>query len=745
MTRFCFPSRLRMSHQSRRLNTSYRRNGKLQSCEPCRKGKLRCDHMMPTCGRCARRNKPEQCVYHPAPLTKTTTLPTPHATESSGSPPSVAATYDFNSASFSNLQFPPFDNTPVYQPRVPRASSLPAQPWSSNHQPSIDDLARRPPCYPDSQLRGGSISFQQTAGFVSHSAILNENESSIGILPPNSAANQSVVSQYHIEKGVAILTLLKDFPQIDKYIDKWFSLTRGIIIIEPMVRMWAAGIWSAWHKVLESQKPEGLRQMSEKVWANTMKPVTAILNQNTTPQEFTTRTTGEDLRWEVVGMILTLIGLLAQSLQDGDPIFCSHDDPPVDRAALAVRMYNASEACIGFCADFDIMNDLYLWLLYEYTVVYCNLHARGSYSNWQKSGYLATALVAFGLHQEIKVDENTPFFMAELRKRLFVSCYENDKFSASFVGRPPRLTRQYCRIQLPLDLSDAQTMSDGLDLDNALSNLDANGWNQRGAIHHCTFARIFASNALITEEILEISLGFLSTEEIVSRAADIEARAILLWENFPSFLRVDPENPWDIKRAPIELLFLAYIRLADLGHHFLLQRTLIKKVGADSTKLLTVSREMFSFILVLTNNRGSLRDFQIDFSQLLCMYGIPSAAVIAVELLHQEQNSSGTSAPLPRSDTIQDLSTFVACLGCVRPESGGYPICDRGRKFLKRILDTILTPAPLISSNSDTEVLGDTSFTTPLFQTGNNGEFMRWLESMEWEQESWVNFNQIQA
>lgn len=48
----------------------YRRNGKLQSCEPCRKSKLRCDHTTPSCGRCVRRKRAEQCVYHPSPLTQ---------------------------------------------------------------------------------------------------------------------------------------------------------------------------------------------------------------------------------------------------------------------------------------------------------------------------------------------------------------------------------------------------------------------------------------------------------------------------------------------------------------------------------------------------------------------------------------------------------------------------------------------------------------------------------------------------
>jgi Fungal Zn(2)-Cys(6) binuclear cluster domain len=53
-------------HQIRK----YRRNGKLQSCEPCRKSKLRCDHTTPSCGRCVKRRRIDQCVYHPSPLTQ---------------------------------------------------------------------------------------------------------------------------------------------------------------------------------------------------------------------------------------------------------------------------------------------------------------------------------------------------------------------------------------------------------------------------------------------------------------------------------------------------------------------------------------------------------------------------------------------------------------------------------------------------------------------------------------------------
>lgn len=307
-----------MSHQSRRMNTSYRRNGKLQACEPCRKGKMKCDHMMPTCGRCARRNRPEQCYYHEAPLTKSYSIPTPQSSEDTAS--SVLQSHELDNASVPPIATQSFEPSPqVTRPRVYRASSLPAQPWSSSTY--SNESIRVPP--PADNPRWATLSLEQSAGFVYHSAVVAENERSLGIIQRNSGPApdwMSNVTQLHIEKGVHPLIFLKDLPLYEKYLDKWFSLTRGIILIEPMVKKWSADLWSLHHKVLEAQKPEALFQLSEKIWLNTLKPWS--VNRHTTPREFAAMATGENLRWEVVGIIITLVGMLARSLQ-GEQLFIS--------------------------------------------------------------------------------------------------------------------------------------------------------------------------------------------------------------------------------------------------------------------------------------------------------------------------------------------------------------------------------------------------------------------------------------
>lgn len=95
---------------------------------------------------------------------------------------------------------------------------------------------------------------------------------------------------------------------------RWFSFAGGIVVIEPMVKIYVDGIWSTWQRTLKDQKPNDLRLMSEKIWRNTLRPVSNLLKRHTTPREFCLNVTGESLRWEIVGIIVSLVSLLAQSL-----------------------------------------------------------------------------------------------------------------------------------------------------------------------------------------------------------------------------------------------------------------------------------------------------------------------------------------------------------------------------------------------------------------------------------------------
>lgn len=275
-----------------------------------------------------KKNKTDKCVYHPAPLTKLAGK----ALLQSGQ---VAASVETEQTSHQ----PPVEtsqvSTPVDYVTYLQNTSRPttfssfssyAQPERFFNTSTPESFLKTPSRKLEKQVtaepleRSEDIIAQLDAersenatSFISHSAVLAEHEPSIGLSPPVSCASR--VSQAHIEKGAAVLSLLQDLSSIQKYIEKWFSFAGGVVVIEPMVKIYLDGLWSTWHKTLESSKVMGLQEMSAQVWGNTSRHLSRLLKRDTTPRGFCTSVTGVDLRWETIGIIVSLISLVAQSLK----------------------------------------------------------------------------------------------------------------------------------------------------------------------------------------------------------------------------------------------------------------------------------------------------------------------------------------------------------------------------------------------------------------------------------------------
>lgn len=65
-------------------------------------------------------------------------------------------------------------------------------------------------------------------------------------------------------------------------------------------------------------------------------------------------------------------------------------------------------------------------------------------------GDVASSLFALGYHERIDEEANNiPTFLAELRRACLARIYAADKSLAIFLGRPPRIVKEYCFLQLP--------------------------------------------------------------------------------------------------------------------------------------------------------------------------------------------------------------------------------------------------------------------------------------------------------
>lgn len=289
--------------------------------------------MMPHCGRCVKKGKTDKCVYHPAPLTKAGVVKpqvedgrrerrTPRDV---GNETAAAAYLDHlgrssRSTSFSGLgaSVQSVNGPPASTPTSFSVSLGQQSPSRPVTLPLKEVMAKPQGPASDQFSPPGILRSTNVDSFISHSAVLAENESSIGLSPP--VPTESNVSALHIDKGAAVLFLFKDLDSTQKYIDKWFSFAGGVVVIEPMVKIYLDGIWSTWGKILESAKVADLQAMSAQIWENTAQPLSLLLKPSTTPRDFCASVTGANLRWEVLGIIASLVSLVAQSLKGMLPI-----------------------------------------------------------------------------------------------------------------------------------------------------------------------------------------------------------------------------------------------------------------------------------------------------------------------------------------------------------------------------------------------------------------------------------------
>ncbi|KAI5357037.1 hypothetical protein Slin14017_G123580 [Septoria linicola] len=745
---------------------SYRRNGKLFSCEPCRRGKLKCDHNT-ICGRCARRGKENECIYHPAPLTKPR-LPsgvgpqrTTHSSHASvtgpypsgrlekqranglASPPSSTNTITGTDRSaYRNTQDSIFGQGSVQQSPVLAMARTPFEESKKSSTASYQS--------PES-----AMSFRDSrTGFLgptAYSAVYAENPGILQTPDIDEAPEPPVTSADKIQQGAQVLSMLKDLPVYRRFTQRWFELCDGIVVMQPVFRIWIDELWNEFGQILADGRSEQLLTLRELVWRNTRQPMR--VHGNMTAREWAKLASGRNLRWEVVGVILSLVGLIAVNLSNWDSIFDSIRESYVDRATFADRMRKASEFCLCFCYESEVLNDIYVCFMFEDLVLVECLKGDAHYAAWQRTGEVCDAIVAMGLHQGNKVDSETPFFLAELRKKIFISAYGHDKTMASFLGRPPRLSHRYCKMEAPLDLSDDELFSEGPELEAAVSKLDSNGWNTGGHLHRNTWLRVWFQHCRIREDILEIALGS-DEEDIAYQAEKVRVKMERVLNSFPDFMRIPPEQVLSesstylsigfalgkTKEATrqVNAIFVLCIHTGIVHTDFLLQRAMVSRLRTDTKQLIPISRRMLKLVLLAQSKKDFFRDFQGDLIYLLALHGLPAAGVLAVELLTQERTRQFTPDTLPRSETIQDLSVFISALAAVGPGEGNFSICNQGRRALTRVLDQILSPnppLPAMSASGEPSVYDDSALYFPI---GNDAEFLQWLEHVEWDKNAWI-------
>lgn len=325
-------------------------------------------------------------------------------------------------------------------------------------------------------------------GSTSFSSVYKENQHLQTLHPEHSGKGFPAVGRierFHslncdskTRNGAACLSLLRDWPTYDILVRKWYA-EADLSMIAPWVVACQSCVKTEVYDRLGTSDDEVEQQLlrcSARIFDNTLRPLT--LQRDWTVDQYTDQFTAGNIRWETVGMFYTVVGLATMAVEDISAAPSSAEK----RYFLAKQMLEASDMCISFCEEFQHVTDPEMWLICENLHICTLVAGDASYLTWRRLGGLISACVAKGLHCEIEVSADVPFWMSELRKRLFAVTYISDKAISNFLGRPPRLLRKYCTMQLPLDLEPRHLQLPEAELEDIVNSLDQHGWNTQGSL-----------------------------------------------------------------------------------------------------------------------------------------------------------------------------------------------------------------------------------------------------------------------
>lgn len=95
-----------------------------------------------------------------------------------------------------------------------------------------------------------------------------------------------------------------------------------------------------------------------------------------------------------------------------------------------------------------------------------------------------------------------------------------------------------------------------------------------------------------------------------------------------------------------------------------------------------------------------------------------------------------SSVELSRPDAIQKLTLFIAFLEWIRPTDGNYALAQRLRKVVQRVLNYVLDARNETIRTPNTEIPFD-----PMLTSFNDMDDLDWLNTIDWTQGSWMDFN----
>lgn len=312
-----------------------RRNGKEQACEPCRKAKMRCDHNLPVCQNCRRRNITEKCIYVEAPQTR------PKSSVGPGT----------------NLLTKPLYTAYAHTPATVNTSS-------SENTPPI-------PIEGDLEEGHEASLFRPSSGFygpTSFSAVYNElespDQSPFYISGENTHTDEQMSARTSL--GVKVLSQLPNQATCDRIFELYATKALEKSFHKPTIVSCHSSLWSNFGQALKQpRKAKDLREISQLFSKNTM----SVLRDTDDPEFWLSSLSGRNLRWEMMGIIYCALGNVLLAISDDDSFWSTQSGRRMYRKEFAMEMKECVDECVNLSNQMDNINVLMVCLIYKRNIL----------------------------------------------------------------------------------------------------------------------------------------------------------------------------------------------------------------------------------------------------------------------------------------------------------------------------------------------------------------------------------------
>ncbi|PYI19636.1 hypothetical protein BO99DRAFT_432544 [Aspergillus violaceofuscus CBS 115571] len=446
---------------------------------------------------------------------------------------------------------------------------------------------------------------------------------------------------------------------------------------------------------------------------------------------------GDSLRWETIGNVLMLancdlLHIHYRDLAGADP---RQREPPVLRSEFqqVIEVFTQLTRALPVC------DELSLCLKYNRFLLAYHQSDDSGQSLHSSFAEIVSATYTAGFHRIIPLAGGRLSFVPQWRRRIFSMIYTMDKKLATFLDRPPLVTRQYCDMEAPADVNISDSDATGMRSEGI--SFDALGFTIGGKSSPITFIRLRFLLAIIKEEILELQLGT-NKSTIPEKTPQILDRLDALWQSCPSYMKYTSDM-WQMPLGCAETLTHLYNYLDFLHCRFLTLRLAQHDTSQECSHLLiVVAQEVLSTLLVLNEERDRVREVTTDLAPIFLPYGLPSAEILLSEMLRYGSSAVGNRDMYPslsHAKALRNLTVYVSCLSWVSPRgTRNSSCCKKAQARLEQLLDRILDPISTVGDvapenaglGSDSVPLPDLAEYSPHLDLSS---MLSWdLSGMEW-------------